>query len=184
MIYTNNQGPKQWAINLISYFETKIKYKLFDQIIAAFKVNGNQIEMCRTTHDKSHNDFIKCTKLPVNAEICFLDDNFYPEMSNKNIYYIHLKPYIHQLNFNEMIKRLSESVIGSKIIQDKDVFEKQMNNDFKNYKYDYLGKSKEDYEIDEILGKQIMNHLRIFFNRSKTKRNNRTRQNKTAKNKY
>ena len=83
-----------------------------------------------------------------------------------------------------MIKRLSESVIGSKIIQDKDVFEKQMNNDFKNYKYDYLGKSKEDYEIDEILGKQIMNHLRIFFNRSKTKRNNRTRQNKTAKNKY
>ena len=29
MIYTNNQGPKQWAINLIYYFETKIKYKLF-----------------------------------------------------------------------------------------------------------------------------------------------------------
>jgi hypothetical protein len=184
MIYTNNQGPKQWAISLISYFETKIKYNLFDQIIAAFKVNGNQIEMSRTSHDKSHNDFIKCTKLPVNAEICFLDDNFYPEMSNKNIYYIHLKPYIHQLNFNEMIKRLSESVVGSKIIQDKVVFQKQMNNDFKNYKYDYLGKSKEDYEIDEILGKQIMNHLRIFFNKSKTKRNNRTRQNKTAKNKH
>ena len=38
MIYTNNQGPKQWAANIVSYFETKVDYKLFDQIIAAFKI--------------------------------------------------------------------------------------------------------------------------------------------------
>ena len=77
MIYTNNQGPKQWAHNIVSYFESKIKHKLFDQIISAFKINGTRMEICRTSHVKSHKDFIKCTKLPASAEICFLDDNFF-----------------------------------------------------------------------------------------------------------
>ena len=36
------------------------------------------------SHDKTYNDFIKCTKLPTNSEICFLDDTFYPEMANDN----------------------------------------------------------------------------------------------------
>ena len=37
MIYTNNNGPPEWAHHIISYFEKKINYKLIDQIIAAFK---------------------------------------------------------------------------------------------------------------------------------------------------
>jgi hypothetical protein len=94
MIYTNNTGPKEWARNIINYFEKKINYKLIDQIIAAFKINGKQIEMCRTTHDKTHKDLIRCTKIPDNAEICYLDDVYYPEMSHKNVYYINIKPYI------------------------------------------------------------------------------------------
>ena len=88
MIYTNNQGPVEWSNNIITYFENKIKFKLIDQIIAAFKVNGKQVEICRTTHNKTHKDLIKCTKIPAHAEICFIDDSFYPEMANDNIYYI------------------------------------------------------------------------------------------------
>ena len=87
MIYTNNQGQPSWVNYLKKYFETKIEFPLFDQIIAAFKINGKRIEICRTSHDKSYHDFIKCTRLPLNAEICFIDDNYFPDMHNKNVYY-------------------------------------------------------------------------------------------------
>jgi hypothetical protein len=90
MIYTNNQGPIEWSNYIISYFESKIKFRLIDQIVSAFKVNGKRVEICRTSHNKSHKDFIKCTKIPENAEICFIDDSFYPEMANDNIYYINI----------------------------------------------------------------------------------------------
>ena len=40
MIYTNNQGPKQWTQMIKYYINTRLKYELFDKIIGAFKVNG------------------------------------------------------------------------------------------------------------------------------------------------
>ena len=104
MIYTNNTGPREWSKHIISYFEKKINFKLIDQIISAFKINGKRVELCRTTYNKTHKDFVKCTKIPIDAEICFIDDNFYPEMANDNIYYINIKPYIYDLNFKYMIK--------------------------------------------------------------------------------
>ena len=121
MIYTNNQGSRKWINYIISYFESKLEgYKLFDQIITAFKINGKQIEFCRTTNNKTYHDFIRCTKLPINAEICYLDDTFYPEMAHDNIYYINIKPYVHDLPFNEMYKRFFESNIGRTLI-DKEI---------------------------------------------------------------
>ena len=94
MIYTNNQGPIEWANYIMKYFEKKLNYKIFDQIIAAFKVQGKRVELCRTTHMKTHSDLIKCTKVSEDTEICFLDDVYYPDMSNDKIYYINVKPYI------------------------------------------------------------------------------------------
>ena len=92
IIYTNNQGAKSWVKMISDYFDKKLGYSVFDNIIAAYKINGKQIEMCRTTHDKTHKDLIRCTKIPLNAEICYLDDVYYPEMSHKNVYYINIKP--------------------------------------------------------------------------------------------
>ena len=43
MIYTNNTGSKEWCDKIISYFEKKINYKLKDQTICAFKINGERI---------------------------------------------------------------------------------------------------------------------------------------------
>ena len=40
----------------------KIKNDLFDQIIRAFKINGKHVEWCRSSHNKSHIDFINCSK--------------------------------------------------------------------------------------------------------------------------
>ena len=179
MIYTNNSGPKEWAHHIIDYFSKKINYKLFDQLISAFKINGKVVEVCRTTHDKTYNDFIKCTKLPINAEICFLDDTFYPEMANDNIYYINVKPYYHDLKFEYMLDKFSKSDIGKKIINNDDNFIKIMNEQIKLYKYDCIDKETNEYEMDKIVGKQIVKHLQEFFNKTKK---NKTIRNKKVKN--
>ena len=179
MIYTNNSGPKEWAHHIIDYFSKKINYKLFDQLISAFKINGKVVEVCRTTHDKTYNDFIKCTKLPINAEICFLDDTFYPEMANDNIYYINVKPYYHDLKFEYMLDKFSKSDIGKKIINNDDNFIKIMNEQIKLYKYDCINKETNEYEMDKIVGKQIVKHLQEFFNKTKK---NKTMRNKKVKN--
>ena len=185
MIYTNNQAPKKWAKNIISYFETKINYKLFDQIISAFKINGKQLEICRTTHDKTYHDLIKCTKIPMNAEVCFLDDNYYPEMSNKKVFYINIKPYVHDLDFEVMLSRFINSP-NNKVITNKVDFKVHMNNYFKEYYFDIVEKSEEENNIDKILSKQILIHLQEFFNKSSkntVKVNNNHNKTRKSKNK-
>lgn len=189
MIYTNNQGPTEWTTKIISYFENIINYKLFDQIISAFKINGKKIELCRTTNDKTHNDLIKCTKIPNNSEICFLDDTFYPQMSNKNVYYINVKPYEYDLNIDTLLDRFLNSGYKEMIEDiDNNEFENSIIDDFYKYNFNIIEKKFDEYEIDKILGKKILFHLNIFFNKSKksnnskTKKKNSNKKNKTYKN--
>lgn len=184
MIYTNNQGPTTWAHHIMSYFETKINAKLFDQIIAAFKVQGKRVEICRTTHLKTHQDLIKCTKIPEDTQICFIDDVFYPDMSNKNIYYINIKPYLHDLPFNIMIERF----LKSGILLDMDTnsqFHSKMIEQMKKYNHTYSKKLPNAQEIDTILSKKIMYHLITFFgeNMNTNKKSFKNRSNKNKKNK-
>jgi len=186
MIYTNNQGPKKWAHQIMTYFEEKINFKLFDQIICAFKIDGKKIEVGRTTHDKTHDDLIKCTQIPINAEICFIDDNYYPEMTNKNVYYINIKPYLHDLSFEEILMRFITSQLGEKLIkeEEKSEFTISMMSDLKKYNFDYVEKNKDENDIDNILSKQILIHLHKFFNKSlknKTMKKNSNKKNKTMK---
>jgi hypothetical protein len=184
MIYTNNNGPKEWATHILRYFEAKINFKLVDQIIAAFKVNGKHVEICRTTHNKTHNDLIKCTKIPESAEICFLDDTFYPEMSNDNIYYINVKPYYYDLEIEYMIQKFKESKIGVKLINGDTDFDNVIMGQIKKYRYDYIQKNPKEYELDKIIGKQIINHLHEFFaisKKNKTIKNRNKYRNKTLK---
>jgi hypothetical protein len=172
MIYTNNTGPHSWANHIIKYFEGKTDGKIIDQIIAAFRINGKNVEICRTTHDKTHQDLIRCTKIPPNAEICYLDDTFYPEMANDNIYYINVKPYYYDLQFDEMLIRYCKSKHAKKIITgSQEDFIKIMKIHMKLYKYKCINKDLREYEIDKIIGKEILNHLHKFFDeKSKMKR--------------
>lgn len=179
MIYTNNNGLRLWSQYIIGYFEKKINYKIIDQIISAFKINGKTIEVCRTTHNKTHKDLIRCTKISPNAEICFLDDTFYPDMANDNIYYINVKPYYHDIRFEDMLNRFKESDLGSNIINNHNDFEKIMIEQIKLYKYSCIDKHEDEYEIDKILGKHIVRHLQDFFYRSNK---NRTIKNRTNRN--
>ena len=190
MIYTNNTGPRSWSNHIVSYFEGKINYKLIDQIIAAFKINGKRVEICRTTQNKTHHDLIRCTKIPVDAEICFMDDSFYPEMTHDNIYYINIKPYYHDLTFEEMLKRFKSSIIGQELIGIDEMvwtqFYKSMMDHIELYKYDCIEKDNKEYDVDKVLGKHIVNHLQMFFNRSaknKTIKNRGNKRNKTLRRK-
>jgi hypothetical protein len=185
MIYTNNSGPREWATRILSYFEKKINYKLIDQIIAAFKINGKRLEVCRTTPNKTHKDLIKCTKIPIDTEICFMDDSFYPEMTNDKIYYINIKPYYHDIEFKTMIDRFLNSNIGKDIIEDSDDFLNSILQHIDVYKYTVVTKDKKEYDVDNILGKHIITHLQTFFNqssKSKTIKNRGVRKNKTIRN--
>jgi hypothetical protein len=182
MIYTNNQGPEEWSKFIMTYFENKLKVKVFDQIISAFKVHGKRVELCRTTHLKTHADLIKCTKLPANTQICFLDDVYYPDMSNEKIYYINVKPYVYDIDFNIMIKR----------VLDNNLLEIDNHNDFKeniltsmvNYNYIFVKKSEIEHNVDITVSKKIFQHLQSFFKLPPIGHNTKRRKhfkNKTAK---
>lgn len=184
IIYTNNQAPLEWARYIISYFEKKINYKLFGQIISAFKIAGNRVEVCRTTHMKTHTDLIRCSKIPQDSQICFLDDVYHPGMYRKNIYYINIKPYVHDLTFEDMTNRFIKSNILKIDIKDIPFFSTFIIDYMNLYNHIYISKSKEQTQTDNMISNQITKHLNIFFNKNnkKTKRlRNRKLNNKTKK---
>lgn len=164
MIYTNNQGPHEWIHYIVKYFEEKINYPIFNHIITAFKKNGKQVELSsRTSHNKSHSDLIKCTKISPDTRICFIDDTYYSEMNNDNIYYIKIKPYIHTLHFDDMIERFITSNTSKKIITNNDSFRSFMTKTMNRHSFIMNIKSKEEYEIEKITSKKIIIHIQTFF---------------------
>lgn len=186
MIYTNNQGPKVWTVKIRNYFHDKLKYNLFDRVIAAFRIRGHHVELCRTTHDKTVTDLLNCTKLPKDTKICFLDDVFHPEMEHEQVYYINVKPYTHDLRATVMIDRFLTSKIGRKLIANKAEFNKFIKAFFRRYDFYVKPKTEEEQEIDRIISKKIMLHLQEFFKRASKnahteKRHHHLSHNKTLK---
>ena len=98
ILYTNNQGPKKWAKLISDYFDYKLKTKVFDLIINAYKVNGRIVEPNRTSHDKNYNDLMRCTNLPHNTRVCFIDDQYHTLSTESKVLYIPVDPYIHKPN--------------------------------------------------------------------------------------
>ena len=168
MIYTNNQGPKEWTHYITNYFNEKLNYPLFTRVICAFKVNGKRIEFCRRSHDKNMSDFIRCANIPKHAKICYLDDTYYPNMNNHNVYYIKIKPYTHDLSFDEMIQRFLHSHVASSWLHediDKEHFVETMKQHMHGYHFIFTDKDKQEYELDKIITKKIMSHIETFFHK-------------------
>ena len=173
MIYTNNQRSKEWVIKIKNYFDYKLNGKLFDQVIAAFKINGKHLELCRTSHDKSYSDFIKCTKLPKETKVCFIDDQMHKGMKHDNVYYVKVKPYIYMLDFKIMIDRYLNH-LGSKVCKNANNYNDyvyQIINYMNSINFEYTSKSVEEQQIDKIVSKRILQHLIIFLNIHKNKTN-------------
>lgn len=190
MIYTNNKGPKEWA-NLISeYFNYKLNEKVFDNIIAAFKVNGKIIEICRKSNKKSVEDIIECTNIPKNTNICFIDDQYHPLMNDERVYYIQIKPYIYSHSQEIVIDRIRDFILNNKLFMFMNTNTNTNTNintntntninfiinnfieKINNYNYKFNNKKIEnDTEIiiDTITSKTLFKHIHIFINDDNTK---------------
>ena len=163
MVYTNNSGPRMWVEHIIKYMESKLGAPLFDQIVAAFKVNGKIIEMGRTTHDKTYEDLLRCTKLPSNVEVCFMDDQMHSQMEHGQVYYINVKPYVHQLSVQMLIDRFIQSPVLRSTIRSVDDFGQGIAKLMHRFQSVYVPKDPMEQEIDTIISKKIMKHLNEFF---------------------
>lgn len=158
-IYTNNQGPKIWTTQIKKYLENICPGLSFDNVICAFMVNGDIIDKMRTTNYKTYDDLIKCTKLPNDTQVCFIDDMKHKYMEHENVYYIHVKPYVHSLSLNELFGRF---INNSKIISDKNKFLNFINIYLSGINYDHKVKKEEEKEIDKIASKKMLDLIIDF----------------------
>ncbi len=160
IIYSNNTS-KEWC-NLISYyFNHKLQYKLFDKIIAAYKVNGKIIEQNRSDYNKNFSDLINCAKLSYNTQVCFLDDLFHPDMKNPNVFYLKIKPYIYTYSIKEMVIEYYNK--NTDIIINKGQFINFMIKNINLYNYKLYKKSQTEEKLDVLLSKQLLEHINSFF---------------------
>jgi len=173
IIYTNNQGPKNWAQNIRKYFEEKLNYKLFDRVIAAYKIGGKQIEKNRSTHDKSAKDFFNCTKFSKDSKLCFIDDQYHPFMNCKNVYYINVQPYASTIPYQIMINRYYEK--NTATIHDRELFNRKMLSVMNKYHFNHKILSDDNSQKYIIASINLLKHLQLFFN---TFKNNKTKKKK------
>jgi len=80
-------------------------------------------------------------------------------MSTDNVYYIHVKEYKHLLPANEMVIRFLNSPLSDDI-KNKDEFK---NFSMFNFKYNILEKNKHEQDIDIIVSKKMLEHIKEFF---------------------
>ena len=208
MIYTNNTGPDKWVSHIRHYFEYKLRTAsvtsasaskdidlavvppLFDHIVGGFKPHQTHDTSNgypqRTTKDKTIDDFIHCSRLPSNIEVCFLDDLYHPKMTDERVYYIKLQPYYSHIPFETFVVRflnsalfrdvfdkmhipsISPSTSMSALVK-KQILSIEIHNIFMKYvtmaNYDAKMHQKKmnPREIDEIISKYILFHLQQFF---------------------
>lgn len=133
VLFTNNTGNKLWPNRIRKYFEYKLNQKIFDRTICAYKVNGKQIEKCRTSHNKKYTDLMNCIKMDYNTRVFFMDDQQHPYMYNHNVTYFNNTPYVFQLLPQLMLNRFKRSVVY-KSIPRKELFDSFFLNNLYQYR--------------------------------------------------
>ena len=167
-IYTNNQCPPEWCKLIAKYFDYKLgcETELFDKIICAFKINNKIVEVGRTSHNKTYNDFIKCTILPKKTRLCFVDNSYFNEMVNDNVYYIQPKSYIHHLSSETILDRFlgSDLCKNSLIDTEQYLFSDYLYGQFfKRGFYNNAHVTKKMLETDIIVAQKMMYYIKEFF---------------------
>jgi len=142
-IYTNNQGDNQWINYVVNYLQYKINFKLFDRVIKSYKIGDKIVEPKRTSYNKKYIDFINITGMSINAKLIFFDDLYHKDMLNKNLTYVKLYPYQHDLTYNIIISRF----INSNII------------DFNKLLYNKIQKEEQKQLLDEIIMKNFIRKI-------------------------
>lgn len=189
-VYTNNQCQTNWVSLVLNYITYKVQQfyiahtailhniVLFDQVIYAFKINNKRIEINRTTHSKTYRDFIHCTLLPRTTELCFIDNTYFPEMSNERVYYIQPMSYFHNLSIEEICGRLQSSPLCAAFLA-KGVDDKMLRDSLSNQqKYPGLRNKIENFRMNVLVAQKLMYHIKEFFGfangRNKTRKRRHT----------
>ena len=178
MIYTNNMGPKSWVYKIKKYIEYKIKYKLFDRVIAAWKVGKEIYEPKRTTHNKTYKDLLRCSRLTTNDKILFLDDMDHEDLRrSRQVKYLKVHEYEPKKEFNDLIStflKSSMTALFSNKIKSREMLRIRLENSIKKSWYP---KNKIRYE--PYKGRKYYNEVRRFlesYNKNtKRKRSSRTK---------
>ena len=208
MIYTNNQGPDKWVQHIRDYLEMKLRNKaaasastelailppLFDHIIGGFKPRNDSSASSsssprypeRTTGEKTVSEFLRCSRLPPDIEICFLDDVLHERMADEKVYYIKLQGYHSYIPFEHYVLRFLGSKLYKNVFESlkpvtgsivptmtpqvkKQVITIELQNLLvkraKQAQYDARKHHNKmnPREIDEIISKYILHHLQQFF---------------------
>lgn len=183
IIYTNNTGQFFWIELIKDYINNKIQYNVIDKIIRAYKIHNKPCETCRTTYEKTINDFLKCSKLPKNTKICFFDDKIHKHMIHDNVLYMNLTPYNYYIKYSELCDKFYNNNL---------LLFKQNNKTYKQF-YDYIKKNTDENEfqkntitpiekkIEVMVSYHIIKIIKKFL--KNTNNNNTTKKNKLYKNK-
>jgi hypothetical protein len=184
VIYTNNMGPRSWTLLIRRYIEKKLRYKLFDKVITAYR--PFEATNKRTTHSKTYSDLLRSTNYGKDATFIFLDDQSHPFMRHPKIKYMHLYAYNYGIPFNKMIKSFLASKLGYIIPKsEKEKFKSYMyryltsGNEYTKYKIKRTRINKTDIRQFQLIRKALFKFLHINKtrnNRRKKPRRNGSRQ--------
>jgi hypothetical protein len=100
-------------------------------------------------------------------------------MKDNNVYYINVKPYNYSIDFEKMANIYFSHIIK---IGDKYEFINYMSTYMNKSGYIYQSVNRDENNIDKIISKQLLIHIKDFFgSNNKTKRKIRRNKNRTVK---
>jgi hypothetical protein len=95
-------------------------------------------------------------------------------MINDNVYYINVKPYVYDLPYEVLVERY----IKHHPEIDTTKFNRHAMSHLARYNHENIEKNLLEYEIDKIITKQIMQHIKTFFTKNRKRSITATHKNK------
>ena len=181
IIYTNNMGPKSWVNMIKTHIEKKIGGKIFDTVIAGYRLgwDGIILEHTRTTSFITYSDLLNAASLTAKTKIMFFDDQWHNYMNERQIKYIQLKPYQLRLPFDYFIQKFTTTKEGKRLIKNPSNFSATMKPIWKKYKFtDIITAPKIE---EKYTREKIYNNIRHSLKIRKTRRKKGTKSRKNSR---
>ena len=155
VLYTNNNGPPSWAVNIVKCLNAIVKFPVFSQVIPGHVGRGS----CRTSMNKTISDLHRCVQFPPGTKVCFVDDSDHPGMVHPAVYYIHVHPYYAPLKIDTMVNRLHSASRTRVPLQTFHLNISQSLNS-QQIPWTYQDQRSDTERLNELL---LYNHLQIFL---------------------
>jgi hypothetical protein len=136
IMFTNNQGGKNWISLINNYLESNVNKKIFDKIIYPNKIKTDVIEDIRKKNHKNYDDLIKCSGSEKNTKVCFIDDKTHLQMINENVHFIKIDPYVKKIQWAILIERINNlKIINYNLEPFLNILEYKIPLKYNNYVY-------------------------------------------------